>query len=186
MSSNSYFLKTVGNLLLTVVFLGVLVAGCSERSNEDPTSDGASTCPSPGTPIKVFASKFDPATKQGWYVNGPGFPEQKKDVPMGRFDNQIVVELPVESGVTAARIRLQVSGTVPTAGIILDTIWHGGSKEVGRSAPSIELGKTLSNVVNTTQAVPPGADRLQLIARPWRDIDGILTVGEGEIVWCKK
>ena len=190
------FLRMKTNFLVVSVFFGVLVAGCSERPSEVAksentpsevaTSENTGLCANPGAPISLSASKHDPATKQGWYVNGPGFAEQKKDVPMGRFDNQILVELPVESGVTVARIKLQVSGTVPTAAIILDTIWNGGSKEVGRSAPSIELGKTLSNVVNTTQAVPPGADQLVLIARPWRDIDGILTVGAGEIVWCKK
>lgn len=186
MSSHSYFFKTRTNLLLSAALLGVLVAGCSERPNEVAKPDNAGSCANAGAPMKLFAAKYDQASKQGWYVNGPSFPEQKKDVPMGRFDNQIAVELPIDSGATAARIKLQVSGTVPTAGVILDTIWYAGAKEVGRSAPSIELGQTLSNTVNTTQPVPAGADRLQLIARPWRDIDGILTVGDGELAWCKK
>ena len=137
MSSHSYSFKARTNLLLSAALLGVLVAGWSERPNEVAKPENASSCANPGAPMKLFAAKYDQASKQGWYVNGPSFPEQKKDVPMGRFDNQIVVELPIESGATAARIKLQVSGTVPTAGIILDTIWHAGAKEVGRSAPSI-------------------------------------------------
>jgi hypothetical protein len=59
-------------------------------------------------------------------------------------------------------------------------------KEVGRGSPNIELGKTPGNVLNTTQPLAQGADRLMLIARPWRQSDGILTVGEGELAWCKK
>jgi hypothetical protein len=180
------FSRTKTSLLLASIFLGALVAGCGERPGEVAKTESTNLCANPGAATSLFASKYDPATKQGWYVNGPAFAEQKKDVPMGRFDNQIAVELPVLAGTSAARVKLQVSGTVPTAGIILDTIWYSGSNEVGRSSPSMELGKTLSNVIDTTQTAPAGADRLQLIARPWRDIDGILTVGGGEIVWCKK
>jgi hypothetical protein len=105
---------------------------------------------------------------------------------MGRFDDQIVVELAVPAETSAAQIRLPVSGTVPTAAIILDTIWYSGSKEVGRGAPSFELNKTPGNNLTTTQPVAPGADRLMLIARPWRESDGILTVAQGDLTWCKK
>lgn len=185
MSSNSYF-KIRAHVALSTVLLGLLLAGCSERPSEVVTSEGASSCPNPGTPVSLFASGSDPATKQGWYVNGPGFPEQKKDLAMGRFDNQIVLEMAVPAGATAASIKLPVAATVPTAVIILDTIWYSGLKEVGRSSPSIELGKTPGNVVNTDQLAPPGADRLMLIARPWRETDGILTVAKGELAWCKK
>ena len=186
MPSNTYF-KTGANGTLAVSLLGLLlVAGCGERTSEVAALDGANSCANPGTPTNVFASKFDPATKQGWYVNGPSFPEQNKDLPMGRFENQVVVELAVPAGAVAARISLPVSATMPTAVIILDTIWYSGLKEVGRSAPNIEFGKAPGNAINTTQPVAPGADRLMLIARPWRDIDGIVTVGESGFAWCKK
>ena len=185
MSSNSYS-KIRAHLALSTVLLGLLLAGCSERPAEVATSEGASSCPNPGTATSLFSSAYDPATKQGWYVNGPGFPEQKKDLAMGRFDNQIVLEMAVPAGALAASIKLPVAATVATAAIILDTIWYSGLKEVGRSSPSIELGKTPGNVINTEQPAPPGADRLMLIARPWRDTDGILTVAKGELAWCKK
>lgn len=185
MASKTHF-KPTGNVMAAVVFLGLLLAGCGERPSEIATADSASSCPNPGSPINLSASKFDPATKQGWYVNGPGFPEQKKDVPTGRYDNQIALELAVPAGASAARVKLQFSGTVPAAAVILDTIWYIGLKEVGRGSPNIELGKTPGNVLNTTQPVAPGADRLMLIARPWRQSDGILTVGAGELAWCKK
>ena len=184
--SSKMLLKAGAKVVATVMFLGLLLAACSERNGEVDSVDGASSCPSPGTPINLFASKFDPATKQGWYVNGPGFSGQKKDIPMGRFDNQIALELAVPAGASAARVKLQFSGTAPAAAVILDTIWYSGLKEVGRSSPNIELGKTPGNVMNTTQPVASGADRLMLIVRPWRESDGILTVGEGEMAWCKK
>lgn len=180
------YLKNGTRTLGAVMFLGLMLAGCSERASEVATASDASSCPNPGTPINLFASKFDPVTKQGWYVNGPSFPEQKKDTLMGRYDNQIVVELAVPTGVSAARVNLKVSATATPAAIILDSIWYSGLKEVGRSSPSIELGKIPGNSFVTTQAVVPGSDRLMLIARPWRDSDGILTVGAGELAWCKK
>ena len=105
---------------------------------------------------------------------------------MGRYDNQIVVELAVPAGVSAARVNLKVSATATPAAIILDSIWYSGLKEVGPGAPSIELGKIPGNSFVTTQAVAAGADRLMLIARPWHESDGLLTVGEGELAWCKK
>jgi hypothetical protein len=190
---NLNYVKNAANVMVGVIFLGLLVAGCSDRPAEvaapavpaAPAAE-ASLCANPDTPMKVFASKFDPATKQGWLVNGPDFAGQNKDVPMGRFDNQIVVELAVPAGVSAARVKLPVSATVPTAAVILDTIWYSGAKEVGRGSPNIELGKTPGNAVNTMQAVAAGADRLMLIARPYREIDGIVTVAEGELTWCKK
>ena len=172
--------------MAVAIFLGLLLAGCGERPSEVASTDGADSCPNPGASVNLFASKYDPATKQGWYVNGPGFSEQKKEVPMGRFDNQIGLELAVPGGASAARVKLQVFATVPAAAVILDTIWYSGSKEVGRGSPNIELGKTPGNALNTTQPVAPGADRLMLIARPWRESDGIVTVGQGELVWCKK
>lgn len=188
MSSKSYsgcFEPRV-KVLLGAILLGLLLGGCNERPKELVASEDVNLCPNPGAPISLFAARYDPATRQGWYVNGPGFAGQKKELPMGRFDNQIVVELAVPAEASMARIKLQVSGTVPTAAVILDTIWYSGLKELGRSAPSIELGKAPGNVISTTQAVVPGADRLMLVARPWREVDGILMVGEGEFVWCKK
>lgn len=186
MFSKCDFLKSTPNLALTAAILGAALSGCGERSNDATKAEGEFFCEKPTFPLKLSPTVFDPITKLGWGVNGPSFSEQKKDVPMGKFDNQIVLERPVEGGMTLLKIKLDISGTVPTGGIILDTVWYAGSIEVGRAAPSIEIGPALRNTLNTTQAVPTGADRVILVARPWRDIDGILTVGEGEIVWCKK
>lgn len=175
---------------LAVISGGLLVAGCGERSVEAPksvsTATSSSLCANPGAAIVLPAATLDPNTKRGWHVAGPSFPEQNKNVPMGRFDNQLIIDLSLPAGATAVQVKVPVSGTIATAALILDAVWYNGAKEVGRAAPNIELGSKLSNVITTTQAVPSGADRLTLIVRPWRDIDGIVTVGEGELVWCSK
>lgn len=188
MSSNLYVSLFEYSIKLTLVaaLLGSLISGCGDRPNESAKTETTISCSNPDKPIILFASKYDPTTKQGWKVNGNSFSEQKKDVPMGRFDNQIVVDIPIQLGAAAARIKVPVSATIPNAAIILDTIWYSGAKEIGRSSPSIELGKALGNVIDTIQTVLPSADHLALSARPWREIDGILTVGVGEIAWCNK
>ncbi len=185
MSSNFHFVNSKHRLLLTTVILGFLVSGCSDRSSDVAKTEGA-LCTKPISTFKLSPTIYDQVSKLGWSVNGPIFPERKNDIPMGRFDNQIVLERSVERGATSVKIKLDISGTVPTAGIILDNVWYAGANEVGRAAPSIQLGEVLRNTINTIQTVPVGADRLVVIARPWREIDGILTVGEGELVWCKK
>lgn len=176
--------------VFAVTFGGLLVAACGERSGEVPKATSKSTsavlCANPSAALSLPATRLDPNTKRGWYVSGPSFPEQKGNLAMGRFDNQLIVDLPLPVGATAVQLKMPVSGTVATATLILDTVWYSGAKEVARAAPSIELGSTLSNVISTAQAVPSGADRLTLIVRPWRDIDGIVTAGEGELVWCTK
>jgi len=172
--------------VFAVIFGGLLVAACGERSEEAPKPASAGLCTNPSAGLSLPATTLDPNTKRGWNFSGPSFPEQKKNVPMGRFDNHLVVDFSIPAGATAIQLKVQVSGTVATAALILDTVWYSGAKEVGRAAPSVELGSKLSNVISTTQAVPSGADRLMLIVRPWRDIDGIVTVGEGELAWCTK
>ena len=181
-----FSVKKSRDLFLSTVFFGFLIAGCGERSGQITVEDSTISCSNSSEPMKLLPITFDEASNKGWRFQGPSFPEQKKDVLMGRFDNMIVMEIPVESGLIGAKVKLQVSGTVPTAKIILDTIFFAGDKEVGRGAPNLDLGQTLSNTLSTTLSIPTGAQRLQLIARPWREVDGILTVGEGEIIWCKK
>jgi hypothetical protein len=184
MSSNFVF-NSKQRLLLIMVIFGFFVSGCSDRSSEPGKAEGA-LCEKPISTYKLSPTIYDKISKSGLAVTDPIFPERKNDVPMGRFDNQIVLERSVESGANSVKIKLDISGTVPTAAIILDTVWYAGANEVGRAAPNILLGETLRNTINTIQTVPVGADRLVVIARPWRAIDGILTVGVGELVWCTK
>lgn len=171
--------------VLAIILGGVLVVGC-EPSGEGSKSANAVWCAKPNVAIKLPATIFDSESKRGWYFAGPNFPEQKKNVPMGRFNNQLIVDLPLPVGATDVQVKVPVSVAAANASVILDTIWFSGSKEIGRSSPSIVLGSVLSGVIAATQVVPSGADRYTLIARPWRDIDGVLTVGEGEVVWCVK
>ena len=191
MVSNFYFFKSTMSLFLKAVILGFLVSGCSDRSSDVAKADvakaeGEVLCIKPTSPDKLSPTIYDQVSKLGWAVNGPTFPERKNDVPMGRWDNQIILSRSVESGTTSVKIKLDVSGTIPTTAILLDTLWFTGANEVGRAVPNIVLGEALRNTINTIQTVPVGADQLVLVVRPWREIDGILTVGEGEIVWCKK
>jgi hypothetical protein len=185
MFSNIYFIKSKQSLLLAAVIFGFFVSGCSDRSSDVAKAEGES-CIKPISTYKLSPTIYDQVTKLGWAINGPTFTERKNDVPMGMSDNQIILVRSVESGATSVKIKLDISGEIPTAAILLDTIWYAGIKEVGRAAPNIVLGEVLRNTINTIQTVPVGADQLVLIARPWREIDGILTVGEGEIIWCKK
>ncbi len=175
---------------LLILISGLLVTACGDRSNDlaKTTSNSELTVPCVNTSgaLSIFAPVLDAEIKSGWHFAGQSFPGQKKNVPMGRFDNQIIMELPVPAGKTAVKINLPVSGTVANAAIILDTVWYSGDKEVGRAAPNIGLGSNLSSVITTSQQVPSGADRLTLIARPWREIDGIITLAAGELFWCAK
>ena len=105
---------------------------------------------------------------------------------MGRFNNQLHFDLELPNGATDVQVKLQIYGTVATSQLILDTIWFSGPKEIAQHPSSIVLGGELVGVLRAMQVVPPGADRLTLSARPWREVDGVLTVGEGEVVWCAK
>jgi hypothetical protein len=185
MFSNFHFFTSKHRLLVTTVILGLFVSSCSDHSSDVAKIEGA-LCTKPISTDKLLPTIYDQVSKLGWAVNGPIFPERKNDIPMGRSDNQVNLVRSIESGATSVKIKLDISGTIPTAAIILDAVWYAGANEVGRAAPNIVLGENLRNTINTIQNVPVGADRLLLVARPWREIDGILTLGEGEIIWCKK
>ena len=114
MFSKCLFLKSMPNIFLTAAILAFALTGCSDRANNVVKAEGEVLCEKPMSPLKLSPTFFDPITKLGWGVNGPNFSEQRKDVPMGRFDNQIVLERTVESDATSLKIKLDISGTVPT------------------------------------------------------------------------
>ena len=182
LSSQSALLRSV----LVAATCGLLVAGCSDSKKETSKAASGPPCTNPSAPVKLPAAPFSQATRQGWNFSGPGFPEQKKDIPMGKSNNQLYSDQPVPDGATAARIKLAVSGTAAAATLILDTIWYTGKTEVGRASPSMVLGASLSGELTTTQAISAQANQVTLIVRPWREADGIVTLGEGELVWCNK
>ena len=122
--------------------------------------------------------------EQGWEFIGPPLPGPPDSSPRGRSDDQVAVTLKPPQGAT------QISGEVrfltdhDNASIIVDVIWHHGSVEVSRASPSTDINRVRKECsIPILMDRPSSADSLQLIVRPWRDVDGIVTVTGGNLSW---
>ena len=174
-----------------------LLAGCGERpaepqkqAAEPPPTAKAEPAVSPGG-CAVVANNALPAAVRGgdvtdgWSFNGTPFAGQKPGVPMGRNDNQLAREVAVPAGAGKLKVTLPVSSDTENAAAILDVIWLGAAGEVSRSAPSVTIGPDKTGTIREEIAVPARATQVLLVARPWRKEDGVLTLGAGELAWCK-
>jgi hypothetical protein len=183
-------------MLGTALLLAVL-AGCGERAPEpqkkaaEPTPVAKAQPAAPASGCTVLSSNPMPAAvrsadvKDGWTFVGKPFDGQKPGVPMGRNDNQLAREFAVPGSSTRLKITLPVSSDADNGAVILDVIWSGAAGEVGRSAPSVAVGPDKTESIREEIAVPAGATQVVLVARPWRQQDGVLTLGAGELAWCK-
>lgn len=172
---------------LTMIAFGLIgLSGCRDQRNDTNSSAALPPCENPRSAFKLMPFKYDSGTGLGWHVSGPSFSEQVEKSLMGKYDNQIVIEQPIQGDINFYTLNLDVSGSKLGSVMILDSIWYKGSIEISRSSSSVELKKNLQAKFSVQLTVPPTAERVMLIARPWRQEDGILTIGEGEIIACLK
>jgi hypothetical protein len=122
--------------------------------------------------------------QDGWLRSGPVVAPPDDVRPRGRFDNQVTLTLKPPEGAT------QISGEVhfipdrDNASIIVDMIWYHGLTEVGRANPSTNVDSAgHESVIPLLMERPSGADSIQLCVRPWRDVDGVVTVAGGFVKW---
>lgn len=181
----SVWLKTIDQLNKVLIFT-VLLIGCSEPRGEASKLENEPWCANTKTrkSIKLEANLFDPQKKTGWYFAGPVFRGKEQNTPMGRYNNQLIYRLVIPTGATSVHVKVPVSSNLRNAHLIIDVIWWSGTEEIARTSESIIAGKQWLGLISSLQDVPTGADRVTLIARPWRDVDGAIVLKEGEIVWC--
>jgi hypothetical protein len=172
----------------------LLIAGCGERPAE-PTPKAVEAAPAAKAEppadgcVPVSRSAMPAAVRgadaaDGWTAVGPPVDANKPGVPMGRSDNQLVRQYAVPPGATRLKITLAVSSDTEAGAVILDVIWSAAA-ELARSAPSVAAGPDRTATLREDVAVPAGAQTVVLVARPWRPQDGVLTLGAGELVWCR-
>jgi hypothetical protein len=172
------------------MLLAGLLVGCGNSdepaSNSQPASISFNCSPSNITKINLPAILSGENQTNGWSVIGKAIPEQKNNLVIGNFNNQIARQIGIETNSKLFKINLPVSGSVIGATIILDTIWLDSNlNEIFRSAPSIQIDNKLTATFDFVQEVPKNSSQLVIIARPWRDIDGIINVKDGNIDLCK-
>ena len=120
-----------------------------------------------------------------WTLNGPPVdPESAK--AMGRSTNQIFTVLPVPEGAQHLSGRFDLISDTEGASLIVSTVFHNASGELGRDVASAVGSKGEVSSVFVDLPVPQGSGELVLIVRPWRPADGIVAVRRGSLAFTRK
>ncbi len=146
----------------------------------------AAVVTAPARPIleraRIAGALAGAATPDGWYTSSPNATVQAGGV-VGASDSQIYRILPIPAAGREMAAAIQLAGTVDMATILVDVIWQKGGSEVSRETATFNVRESEATTAEVTREVPPGADHILLIVRPWRPEDGKITVGGADISW---